>query len=72
MAPIQSKHVEDPISVSEHNDRGVGKPDIPIAMPRDDGARGMNILGGERLQAISPAGHLVEEAEFGIETDSGC
>jgi len=69
VSPIQGQHIEDAVSIGEDNNGGISKPDIRVAVLRDDVPGSGDIGGGERLEAVSPAGNLIEEAEFGVDSD---
>ena len=72
VSPVQRQHIEDAVSLGEDNNRSISKPDIRVAILRDDAPRGCDVLDRELLQSVSTTGNLIEKAEFCVDSYPGC
>ncbi|GAC1335500.1 MAG: hypothetical protein NVSMB17_18460 [Candidatus Dormibacteria bacterium] len=69
---VQRQHIEDVVSIREDNNRSISKPNIRVAILRDDAACGCDVVGRELFQTVSTTGYLIEKAEFRVDSYPGC
>ena len=72
MAPIQRQNFEEVVTVGQDNDRSVGESDVRIAILRDNAPSGRYVTRREMLESVRATGHLVEKAEFCVDSYPSC
>lgn len=66
---VQGQDLSGPVPFGKHDDRGIGKPDLKIAVAAHDFSGAVNIIGRETLQPIRAPRHLSQQRRLRVRAD---
>jgi hypothetical protein len=69
---IERQHVPRRMALRQDDDRRICQANGKLPVPFDNGFRGLDIGGIERLQSIGAASHFLEQLRLGRWTDVPC